>query len=334
MKDNIYKITLNNVDIYEPLLKKYYGYTEDLFYLDIVETYNREVLDPRIIKIAEEVKLKGLKNYLKQKNEREQLDEEEMIMNTVLRNKNLHLHLNFKEFSFEKLVTECVLPEFENKALIYSILFTVTYLVIRENDPASGRSESTLDAINDNLISYSQYGRNDLLKLFLFQDGITDKFKNKKDQIPPITIKCGNDKVEISNKNNWFIRHLYLYLYDYLGVENVKEAMAELETYKKKQGRTSPLINRIIWGTYNLLKDNFADYNKRKVPDKMCTFILDFLFFMKLIDEKHILFDNVIQVRAIINYLIKSNYNPYPWESELLPSPKLPDKLKNSTYYW
>ena len=133
------------------------------------------------------------------------------------------------------------------------------------------------------------------------------------------------------------MQHLYLYLDEFLEVKDVKEADAELDTYKKKQGRTAlnPLVNRVIWGTYNLLKEctAFSSDNK-KITDKMCKFILDFLLFLKLIDESHALFDNVIQTRATINYLIKSNYEPYPWSIEFFPSSKRSEKIKDLLRYW
>ena len=190
--------------------------------------------------------------------------------------------------------------------------------------------------IDWDLIAYDKYVRPDMLKLFLFQDAISDKFNSKR-KSQPITIKCGKDKIEISNAENWFMQHLYLYLDEFLEVKDVKEADAELETYKKKQGRTAlnPLVNRVIWGTYNLLKEctAFSSDNK-KITDKMCKFILDFLLFLKLIDESHALFDNVIQTRATINYLIKRNYEPYPWRIEFFPSSKRSEKIKDLLRYW
>lgn len=39
MKDKIYELTLNQIDALESFLKEYYGYTEELLLLDIIDTY-------------------------------------------------------------------------------------------------------------------------------------------------------------------------------------------------------------------------------------------------------------------------------------------------------
>ncbi|MCD8571890.1 MAG: hypothetical protein LRY48_00760 [Bacteroides graminisolvens] len=49
MKDKIYELTLNQIDALEPFLKEYYGYTEELLLLDIIDTYMREVENPKLL---------------------------------------------------------------------------------------------------------------------------------------------------------------------------------------------------------------------------------------------------------------------------------------------
>ena len=337
MKDKIYELTLNQIDALVPFLKEYYGYTEELLLLDIIDTYTREVADPKFFAMTKRLDNENIGDYLKRMREKSKEEEEDSrSMNEIVRSENYNLKLNFGEFSFEELKKKCVLPEHKYNDVSYAVLFIVTYLVSKDTKPFKGRPEYIEEVIDYDRIAYNEYVRPDMLELFLFQDAISDKFNSKR-KSQPITIKCGKDKIEISNAENWFMQHLYFYLDEYLGVKDVKEADAELETYKKKQGRTAlnPLVNRVIWGTYNLLKEcTFFSSDNKKITDKMCKFILDYLLFLKLIDESHILFDNVIQTRATINYLIKSNYDPYPWNTGFFPSSKRPEKRKDFFSYW
>ena len=337
MKDKIYELTLNQIDALEPFLKEYYGYTEELLLLDIIDTYMREVENPKLFAMTKRLENENIGDNLKRMKEKSKEEEEDSrSMNEIVRSENHNLKLNCGEFSFEELKKKCVLPEHEYNDVWYAVLFIVTYLISKETKPFKGRPDYISEVTDWDLIAYNEYVRPDMLKLFLFQDAISDKFNSKR-KSQPITIKCGKDKIEISNAENWFMQHLYLYLDEFLEVKDVKEADAELDTYKKKQGRTAlnPLVNRVIWGTYNLLKEctAFSSDNK-KITDKMCKFILDFLLFLKLIDESHALFDNVIQTRATINYLIKRNYEPYPWRIEFFPSSKRSEKIKDLLRYW
>ncbi len=333
MKDNIYKLTLNQIDALEPFLKEYYGYTEELLLLDIMDTYMCKVKNPKLIRLENE----SVEDYLKRMREKSKEEQEDFrSMNEFVRERNYSLMLNFGKLNIEELQKKCILPDNKNKAIVYEILSFTTYLVLKCTKPFKGRPDNISEMIDWDLIAYDKYVRPDMLELFLFQDAISDKFNsNRKSQ--PITIKCGKDKIEISNAENWFMQHLYLYLDEYLGVKDVKEAYTELDTYKKKQGRTAlnPLVNRVIWGTYNLLK-SFSIFTSTTVSitGEICNFIESYLLYLDLIDKDSPLYKNNNQIRATINYLIKSNYNPYPWTTGFFADDKRPEYRKDYTNYW
>jgi len=337
MKDNIYKLTLNQIDALVPFLKEYYGYTEELLLLDIIDTYTREVADPKFFAMTKRLDNENIGDYLKRMREKSKEEEEDSrSMNEIVRSENYNLKLNFGEFSFEELKKKCVLPEHEYNDVWYAVLFIVTYLISKETKPFKGRPDYISEVIDWDLIAYNEYVRPDMLKLFLFQDAISDKFNSKR-KSQAITIKCGKDKIEISNAENWFMQHLYLYLDEFLEVKDVKEADAELDTYKKKQGRTAlnPLVNRVIWGTYNLLK-SFSIFTSTTVSitGEICNFIESYLLYLDLIDKDSPLYKNNNQIRATINYLIKSNYNPYLWTTGFFADDKRPEYRKDYTNYW
>ena len=130
MKDKIYELTLNQIDALEPFLKEYYGYTEELLLLDIIDTYMREVENPKLFAMTKRLENENIGDNLKRMKEKSKEEEEDSrSMNEIVRSENYNLKLNFGEFSFEELKKKCVLPEHEYNDVWYAVLFIVTYLI-------------------------------------------------------------------------------------------------------------------------------------------------------------------------------------------------------------
>ncbi|MBF0576259.1 hypothetical protein [Dysgonomonas sp. GY617] len=168
---------------------------------------------------------------------------------------------------------------------------------------------------------YKHHVRPDMLQLYSF---INDWKKTPTE--PPITLICGNKKLQLDNKSNWMFTAINNHLEQYLrGIKNVEQAQLELEeNYSKKTGRKSNKYQNILINGIDKLFQDLT--NTTEISNEQCRFVKDYLKYvdMPISEEEFDHEDDIKNIRSRIRYLRKLDYKanwidennlPYAFES-------------------
>lgn len=347
------------LEVIEPLLRKYFGYSEALLLGEIQEAYDRIISIPAL-----QWKRSYIKSHQIPLNELSKALDQECpyqpsysLLNTVdifanIKERKENIYLNYKDkYDFEefkkKFPLEC--DDSEKIERIHTALFLIVYLISgREISSSLAYSTEAWEGSEDDILLYNNHVRPDMLKLFLFiQDIKSQREKRKKEYqekkadgksptlsniSSKIKIHCEGVKVEIENEgDDWFLWHLEGYLHEYLAVKDIKQAKAELKSYNNKAGLKflDEKASRVIYGTCKLLQEEL--YHHNKVTNDLCCFVNNLLEYMNLpsLITKDV--EDFNYSRSRIAYLLKEgNYTP---TSDLWNVPEIdkrPDKIKNN----
>ncbi|QIK59891.1 hypothetical protein G7050_08645 [Dysgonomonas sp. HDW5A] len=152
---------------------------------------------------------------------------------------------------------------------------------------------------------YKHYVRPDMLQLYSF---INDWKKTPTEA--PITIICGNKKLQLDNKSNWIFTAINNHLEQYLrGIKNVDQAQLELEEkYSKKTGRKSNKFQNILINGIDKLFQDLT--NNTEISNEQCRFVRDYLKYvdMPISEEEFDHEDDIKNIRSRIRYLRKLDY--------------------------
>lgn len=183
---------------------------------------------------------------------------------------------------------------------------------------------SECEASNAELEQYQKFVRPDLLKLYL----ALHSPKNPKLEKPIQVRFYGDSLCTLDNKMDWIINVLEEYLREHLGIDSTEQALAELNAlYGKKSGvqLQNPCLTLYMRGLYHLLEKSTLIKKKGQLPNRVVTFISQFLSQIGLLIEDEDLSFEIMKVRIrqsitryntpndilrYQNYQVPKNYDP------------------------
>lgn len=132
-----------------------------------------------------------------------------------------------------------------------------------------------------------------------------------------VTLTYKQDSITIKNTDNWFITALDCFFKDYLHVNGYEGADRELAgfdpnyTPNNKKGRKADTAFLMVTiSLYRLLKH--LPFSDKGLTNDEGYFILDYLKLLDVIDEGGAK-DDILNLRATINNLLKKSYTPQWW---------------------
>ena len=156
---------------------------------------------------------------------------------------------------------------FQRNPTLLWMFWLLAYFITR--NPAQETIERSMK--DEKLEEFLSDVNPDMNNLLLFIQKNQQRLTSKNNNSQPVQIKTAYGDIYLSNKNNWFLRHLKEYVEKYCVPEVVTD------TSPRKGAPQDKVMNTIIIQLYRFFKDRSTDKDNNKISKGVCLLIIMFL---------------------------------------------------------
>ncbi len=156
---------------------------------------------------------------------------------------------------------------FQRNPTLLWMFWLLAYFITR--NPAQETIERSMK--DEKLEEFLSDVNPDMNNLLLFIQKNQQRLTSKNNNSQPVQIKTTYGDIYLSNKNNWFLRHLKEYVEKYCVPEVVTD------TSPRKGAPQDKVMNTIIIQLYRFFKDRSTDKDNNKISKGVCLLIIMFL---------------------------------------------------------
>ncbi len=200
----------------------------------------------------------------------------------------------------------------EEAAIIWTLMLVEWGLLcewLKDQDGDYTLGDYYADNPND---YYQDHMQEELLKTYLFckQTPIRPCRTNEIILTINKTSRIYSKKLTLPNFENWVLRGALLqYCESHLeDIHSVEEAQKALDAYHEKGRKADEKIERIIYGTYTMLKDAAKD--TRATSTGLCRIIQNYLLYLGLITSDSDAALDIQNIAGRIKYMVKQGKKP------------------------